>query len=91
MRVFGLELLRVLEDGLRVLLGDLLSVAPRVLHLLDLLDRLELDEQDDRVDLVVVKPLNGLQVDVEDAMLVLEAKINQILIDKSREGSYISN
>ena len=64
----------MLEDGLGVLLGDLLPVAPRVLDLLDLLDRLELDEQDDRVDLVVVQPLHGLKVDVEDAVLVLEKK-----------------
>ena len=72
MRVFRLQLLGVLEDGLGVLLRNLFAVAPRVLDLLDLLDRLELDEQDDRVDLVVVEPLHGFKVNVEDAMLVLE-------------------
>ena len=80
MRVFRLQLLGVLEDGLGVLLRNLLAMAPRVLDLLDLLDRLELDEQDDRVDLVVVEPLHGLQVDVEDAVLVLETILHQIKI-----------
>jgi len=47
-------------------------VAPRVLHLFDLLDGLELDEQDDWVDLVVVQPFHRLQMDVQNAMLVLD-------------------
>ena len=47
-------------------------MATRVLHFFDLLHRLELDHQHDGVDLVVVEPLHGFKVNVEDAMLVLE-------------------
>ena len=69
------------KNGLGILLRDLLTVAPRVLHLLDLLDGLELDEQDDRVDLVVVQPLHRLQVDVQNAMLVLGKRVTFLCKD----------
>jgi len=62
----------VFEYCLGIFLRNLLAVAPRVLHLFDLLDGLELDEQDDWVDLVVVQPFHRLQMDVQNAMLVLD-------------------
>ena len=68
--VLGLDLLRVLEDVLGVLLPHA-AVHVVHLHLLQLLEGLELDQQHDRVDLVLVQPLHVLQVDGEHAVLVL--------------------
>jgi hypothetical protein len=47
----------------------------RLFAIFDLLDRLELDEEDDRVDLVVVQTFNRLKVDPQNAMLVLKENI----------------
>ena len=68
--VLGLDLLRVLEYVLGVLLPH---SAVHVVHLdlLQLLEGLELYQQHDRVDLVLMKPLEVLQVDGEHAVLVL--------------------
>ena len=68
--VLGLDLLGVLEDVLGVLLPD---AAVHVVHLdlLQLLEGLELDQEDDRVDLILMEPLHILQVDGEHAVLVL--------------------
>ena len=40
-------------------------------YLLNLFDALELDEEDDGEDIVVVEPLDGAQVDVQDTVLLL--------------------
>ena len=68
MPVVGLELLGVLEDVLGVLLAEPVGLDGAELDLLDLLDGLELDEEDDRVDLVRVQALHQLQVDAQDAV-----------------------
>ena len=70
-----LEFLCVLENGLGVFLGHFVcGVVPRLLHLLDLLGWLELDEEDDGIHLVGVKPLDSLKANLDDAVLVLELK-----------------
>ena len=56
--VLLLHLLGMLENGLGVFLRDLVGVVARLLDLFDLLDRLELDQQDNRVNLVSVKPFD---------------------------------
>ena len=38
----------------------------------DLLDALELDKEDDWVDLVGMKPIHGLQMDVQETVLILK-------------------
>ena len=68
MPVVGLQLLRVLKDVLGVLLAEPVGLDGAELDLLDLLDGLELDEEDDRVDLVRVQALHQLQVDAQDAV-----------------------
>lgn len=52
--------------------GHLVRGVARVLHLLDLLERLELDEQHDGVDLVLVQLLDGGHANVHDAVDALE-------------------
>ena len=71
--VLSLDLLRVLEYVLGVLLPH---AAVHVVHLdlLQLLEGLELYQQYDRIDLILMKPLDVLQVDGEDAVLVLLGK-----------------
>ena len=70
-----LEFLCVFEDGLGVFLGHFVcGVVSRLLNLLDLLGWLELDEEDNGVNLVGVKPLDSLKANLDDAVLVLELK-----------------
>jgi hypothetical protein len=54
--------------------GHLVGGVPRVLELLDLLERLELDEQHDRVDLLFVQLLYRRHADVQDAVDALCGK-----------------
>jgi len=76
MSVLLLQLGGELEDVLGVLLGHLLRVVSRILHLLDLFGALELDEEDNGEDLVVVEALHAAQVDVQDAVLVLATNVS---------------
>ena len=70
-----LEFLCVFEDGLGVFLRHFVcGVVSRLFDLLDLLGWLELDEEDDGVNLVGVKPLDSLKANLDDAVLVLELK-----------------
>ena len=43
------------------------------LDFLDLLDTLELDEEDDRINLVCVQPIHGLQMNVQKTVLILKS------------------
>ena len=76
--ILGLDLLRVLEYILGVLLPH---AAVHVVHLdlLQLLEGLEFYQKYDRIDLVLMKPLKVLQVDGEDAVLILFGKLHFML------------
>ena len=65
----------VLENGLRVFLRYLVGVVARLFDLFDLLHGLELDQQDDRINLVGMQSFDRVQVDIDDAVLVLKKRV----------------
>ena len=72
--VLLLHFLCVLENSFCVFLRYLVGVVARLFDLLDLLHGLELDQQDDRINLVGMQSFDRVQVDIDDAVLVLKKK-----------------
>merc|ERR1712241_496662 len=68
MLILTLQLESVFIDILSILLIDFLSVMPWIFDFLDLLDRLELDEKNYRINPVVPQPFHRSDMHIQDAV-----------------------
>lgn len=71
MFVVAFELLGVLKNIFGVLLGDPIRAHGGNFDLFDLLDRLELNQEHDGIDVVLMESLNHFQMHIQDTVLVL--------------------